>query len=85
MLTKILLCLLISTVLADKCNITTTNFLSPHSLGKQDEMTDALAVLCRQVRINTTLYEFGRTNYSLYNFKLGCVYNDGRQVADITE
>lgn len=84
LLTRILPLLLFVGTLAANCTITTTNFLSPHSLGKQDEMTDALAILCKQIRLNTTKYEFGKTNYSLYNFSLSCHYNDGRQVAEIT-
>jgi hypothetical protein len=71
-------------ILADNCTYTTTNFLSSHSLGKQDEMSDAVLILCKQVRLNTTTYAFGRTNYSLYNFTTKCVYNDGKQIANVT-
>jgi hypothetical protein len=79
-----LLALLLGVAFSAKCTYTTTNFLSSHSLGKQDELTDALAVLCKQVRPNTTRYEFGKTNYTLYNFTVRCIYNDGKQVANIS-
>lgn len=83
-LPAIFLLLLIGAI-ADNCTVTTTNFLSPHSLGKQDEVTDALVVLCKQTRPNTTIYQFGKTNYTLYNFTVRCIYNDGKQVADISQ
>lgn len=68
---------------ARRCNETMANYLSPHSLGKQDEMTDALAILCKQVKIPTTRYQYGSTNYSLYNVSVKCLYNDGKQRADV--
>lgn len=80
----VLLFVLSAAVLADNCTYTTTNFLSSHSLGKQDEVTDALAVLCKQVRPNITMYQYGKTNYTLFNFSVKCIYNDGKQVANIT-
>jgi hypothetical protein len=42
-------------------------------------MTDALKNLCKQVKLNTTKYG----NYSLYNFTVNCLYNDGKQQAAI--
>jgi hypothetical protein len=66
------------------CNATTSNFLSAHSLGKQDEVTDALAVLCKQIRPDVTIYEFGKVNYTLYGWKINCTYIDGRQDAEVT-
>jgi hypothetical protein len=59
------------------------HYLSPHSLGKQDELADALKILCKQVRINTTIYQSGKTNYSIYNVSVQCLYNDGKQTADV--
>lgn len=79
----LLLSLLLSPSLTLDCNATTANFLSPHSLGKQDEITDALAVLCKQVRPDFTKYEFGKTNYTLYGWKVNCTYIDGKQTAEV--
>lgn len=79
----VLFCL-VSLALSDDCNATTSNFLSPHSLGKQDEVTDALAVLCKQVQLGLTVYEYGKASYSLYGFKVNCSYNDGKQIANVT-
>lgn len=75
--------LLVLAVWGRQCNITFANYLSPHSLGKQDEMTDALVNICKQVRINTTRYGFGSANYTIYNVTTKCIYNDGKQQADI--
>lgn len=29
------------------------------------------------------MYQFGKVNYTLYNISVKCIYNDGKQVADI--
>lgn len=81
---KILLITVMALAVAGKqCNATWANYLSPHSLGKQDELTDATAILCQQVRVNTTKYIFGSTNFTIYNVTTKCIYNDGKQKADI--
>lgn len=46
-------------------------------------MTDALAILCKQVKIPLTKYQYSSTNYTLYNVSVKCLYNDGKQKADI--
>lgn len=66
-----------------ECNATMSHYLSPHSLGKQDEIADALKIVCPQVRVKTTTYSYGKSNYTIYNTTVRCVYNDGRQTADI--
>lgn len=75
--------LLLAFVASEDCNATLAHYLSPHSLGKQDELADALKILCKQVRPNITRYQYGKTNYTLYNVSVNCIYNDGKQVADI--
>jgi hypothetical protein len=60
-----------------------THYLSPHSLGKQDELTDALKILCVQVRLNTKIFQYGKTNYSIYNTSVRCFYNDSNQTTDV--
>lgn len=84
MLVRCLLILMVAMLATSlECNATLAHYLSPHSLGKQDEVADALKIICPQVRVKTTIYGYGKSNYSIYNVKVRCVYNDGRQTADI--
>lgn len=75
--------ILLTIATADECNATLAHYLSPHSLGRQDEIADAMKILCKQIRPTITTYQSGRSNYTLYNFSIQCIYNDGRQTADI--
>ena len=79
----VILTLCLSAAMAIDCTQTHTHFLSPHSLGKQDEITDALKVLCPQLQPRTTMYRFASANYTLYNISVKCIYNDGKQTANI--
>lgn len=38
------------------CNATIGNYISPHSLGQQDELNDTLAILCPKIKINNYSY-----------------------------
>jgi hypothetical protein len=42
-----------------------------------------MKILCGQIRPAITLYQLSRANYTLYNISVQCIYNDGRQTAEI--
>lgn len=46
-------------------------------------MTDALAILSKQIRPSIIIYQVGKTNYTLYNVSVKSIFNDGRQTAEI--
>lgn len=38
------------------CNATIGNYISPHSLGQQDELNDTLTILCPKIKISDYSY-----------------------------
>lgn len=79
----LILILTIISITTLQCNATTGNYLSSHSLGKQDEMFDALQILCKQIKIPNTTLTVSRTVYTIFNLTIKCIYNDGKQTADV--
>ena len=49
MLKAAILLLLVILTLQDKCNATTGNYISPYSLGQQDELNDTTALVCPNI------------------------------------
>lgn len=65
------------------CNATVGNYISPHSLGQQDELNDTIAALCPTIEIKDYTYYVSKTNYTISNVSLVCSYFDGDQKSSI--
>ena len=71
--------LLIILTLQAKCNGTTGNYLSEHSLGKQDEINDTTLAICPTIQLANITVTYDGATMKLHNPTLGCIFYDGSQ------
>lgn len=81
MFKEVLLLALIVLSLQKQCNGTTTNYISEHSLGQQDEINDTTAIICPDISLKTLSVSFEGGSVTLSNITLKCEFFDGSQVA----